>query len=169
MDQNWEWISCWRWTEQYFLLQWWCNFKQNYSICCYVVVSPGKVTRSHEFCCNIWVMGRSVFMTIASLFVLQQKESIFGPSREHPSSWNGADGPGLFNRCLAHPRLGCIVSKVTSGTHTAEWDVQHNTGFHSPIRIQTIHIAIISSAIGSAIYMLKFLRLKKPDYSLSFD
>lgn len=123
--------------------------------------------RSHEFCCNIWVVGRSVFMTIASLFALQWKESIFGPSWEHPFSWNGADGPKLFNRCLAHPRLGCIISKVTSGTHTAEWDVQHNTGFYSPIRIQTIHIPIFSSAIGSGIYMLKFLRLKKVTILLS--
>lgn len=99
-----------------------------------------------------------------SVFSLKQKGSIFGPSWEHPSSWNGADDPELFNRRLAPPRLGCIISKVTSGTHSAEWDVQHNTGFHSPIRIQAIHVPITASAVESGIYMLKSLRLKKIDY-----
>lgn len=115
-----------------FLLQWWCNFKRNYSICCYLVVSPGKVTRSHEFPYKILVMGRSGFYAnYLSVFSLQQKGSIFGPSWDHPCSWNGADGPELFNRCWALPRLGCIISKVTSGTHRAEWDVQDNTGFQN--------------------------------------
>lgn len=73
---EWEWVSCWRWTEQYFLLQWWYHFKWDYSICCYQGVSPGKITRSQEFHYNFWLMGRSVFMTIASLcFHYNKKEA----------------------------------------------------------------------------------------------
>lgn len=118
MDQNWEWVSSWRWTEQYLLLQWRCHFKQNYNICCYLVVSPGKVTRSHAFPYKIWVMGRSGFYAnCLSVFSLQQKGRIFEPFWEHPSSWNGADGPELFNRCLAPPGWAIFIKGNLWHTH----------------------------------------------------
>jgi len=49
LEQNWESMSSWRRTEQDFLFQWQCQFKQDYGICCHLIVSPDEVTRSCEF------------------------------------------------------------------------------------------------------------------------
>ena len=119
MEQNWEWMSSWRRTEQDFLFQWQCQFKQDYGICCYLVVSPDKVTRSCKFPYKSWVMGRPIFyVNCPSVFWVQPKGSIFGPSWENPFSWNVADGHELFNRCLASPRPGLYYIKGNlSGTH----------------------------------------------------
>jgi len=46
------------------------------------------------------------------------------------------------------PSPGCIISKVTYLAHTiAACDVQHNTGFHSPISIWKIRVPVLSSSI----------------------
>lgn len=105
---------------------------------------------------GLW--GDLVFMPIASLYFHYNKKEEF---LNHSENTHLPEMEQMALNSLIdawHPQAGLYLSKVTSGTHTAEWDVQHNTGFHSPIRVQAIHIPIISSALGSGIYMLKFLR-----------
>lgn len=74
MEENWEWRSSWRQAEQDFFFQWQCQFKQDNGICCYLVVSPDKVTRSCRFPYKSWAIGDTYFLCQLSLCVFSTTE-----------------------------------------------------------------------------------------------